>query len=570
MIVRNEDRPGYKKTKIGWIPEDWEDIRLDEISSVKTGPFGAQLHKSDYVNNGTPIITVEHLGGNGLLHENLPLVSDKDKLRLKKYILHTDDIVFSRVGSVDRNSLVKKSEHGWLFSGRLLRIRLLNKNIAYSRFLSFYFHLNTFKHHMRSISVGGAMPSLNTVLLSGVHIPLPPLPEQKKIAEILSTWDEAIEKTRKLIEKKKRRKKALMQQLLTGKKRLPGFSKPWKRCKFMDVFEKVIRKNTGGNTIVLTISGSSGLVNQKEYFNKQVASKDLSGYYLLQFGEFAYNKSRSNGYPLGAIKRLKGYPVGVVSTLYFCFKLVHNKSDAEFYEHYFEGGQHNQELYTIAHEGARCHGLLNISAYDIMDTQLQIPDAEEQRDIADVLSSADSEIKTLDEKLSALTKQKSGLMQKLLTGEVRVITKYILDTCIFNWLLNGSISHADLPQDAHFVITHLQIDEINKTSDEDLRARLQLILTKLTHEVIPTETLVFDISRFNNAKMGNGSLYTTLVFELNKLSNRHENNIRDALIAEAAILNGYGLLTADRNLAKIARKNGCIVRFYTSTEKSEQ
>ncbi|MBU3966740.1 MAG: hypothetical protein KKG76_05085, partial [Euryarchaeota archaeon] len=121
---------GYKQTEVGVIPVDWVVKKLGVIADVKTGPFGSSLHERDYVDDGTPIITVEHLGEYGVVHENLPMVSDFDRKRLNAYALQPDDIVFSRVGSVDRNSLIKEKENGWLFSGRLLRIRLLNTWIS--------------------------------------------------------------------------------------------------------------------------------------------------------------------------------------------------------------------------------------------------------------------------------------------------------------------------------------------------------------------------------------------------------------------------------------------------------
>ena len=113
-------KPGYKKTEIGVIPEDWEVVSLGKIASVKTGPFGSALHAEDYVQSGTPIITVELLGQTCISRQNLPLVSDEDKKRLSAYTLQTGDIVFSRVGSVDRNAYITEAEDGWLFSGRLL------------------------------------------------------------------------------------------------------------------------------------------------------------------------------------------------------------------------------------------------------------------------------------------------------------------------------------------------------------------------------------------------------------------------------------------------------------------
>ena len=126
--------------------------------------------EKDYVSVGTPIITVEHLGDNRILYEDVPHVSDHDRERLSKYILHDGDIVFSRVGSVDRRALVKGAESGWLFSGRCLRVRP-DPNKIDSDYLSYFFGLPSFKEHIRAIAVGATMPSLNTQILSDIVIP---------------------------------------------------------------------------------------------------------------------------------------------------------------------------------------------------------------------------------------------------------------------------------------------------------------------------------------------------------------------------------------------------------------
>ena len=216
-ICNGEVPEGYRKTKVGIIPVEWEVKKLAEVADVKTGPFGSALHEKDYVKDGTPIITVEHLGEQGVVHDNLPMVSDFDRNRLKSYVLKTGDIVFSRVGSVDRNSLIKEKENGWLFSGRLLRIRVTTANISPS-YLSYHFHQEITKQKIRSVAVGQTMASLNTQILKDIHVSFPPTrAEQQKIAEILSTWDKAIELKEKLIEEKKEFKRGLIQILLVGK-----------------------------------------------------------------------------------------------------------------------------------------------------------------------------------------------------------------------------------------------------------------------------------------------------------------------------------------------------------------
>ncbi len=185
----------FKQTEIGMIPEDWETHLLKDVcekSGIQTGPFGSQLHKKDYVIGGTPIVTVEHLGENHLIYENLPCVSESDKRRLAKYMLRKGDIVFSRVGSVDRRALVKDEEEGWLFSGRCLRVRP-NKTLIDSAFLSYFFGLSSFRERIKAVAVGATMPSLNTTILSEVNVICPPIEEQKKIAKILSDLDSKIE-----------------------------------------------------------------------------------------------------------------------------------------------------------------------------------------------------------------------------------------------------------------------------------------------------------------------------------------------------------------------------------------
>lgn len=170
---------------------EWKEYKLGEIADVQTGPFGSQLHMSDYQDEGTPIITVEHLGDNRIIHNNLPLVGEKDKNRLKKYVLAEGDIVFSRVGSVDRRAYVSANEDGWMFSGRCLRVRPTQE--VDSKFLSYYFGLEDFKETIRRIAVGATMPSINTTILSNVVIPLPPIDTQQRIASILSSLDDKID-----------------------------------------------------------------------------------------------------------------------------------------------------------------------------------------------------------------------------------------------------------------------------------------------------------------------------------------------------------------------------------------
>ena len=207
ILTEREERSAddeWRETVYGRFSSDFvEDCLVnlcDQPNGVQTGPFGSQLHKKDYVLSGTPIITVEHLGDNRILHEDVPKVSDYDRERLSKYSLRRGDIVFSRVGSVDRCALVRKAENGWLFSGRCLRIRP-NPNKIDSAYLSYFFGLPSFKEYVRAIAVGATMPSLNTQILSDIVVPHPyDLTEQRAIAHILGTLDDKIELNRRMNE----------------------------------------------------------------------------------------------------------------------------------------------------------------------------------------------------------------------------------------------------------------------------------------------------------------------------------------------------------------------------------
>lgn len=182
-------------------------------------------------------------------------------------------------------------------------------------------------------------------------------------------------------------------------------SDDWKTVPLNSRFTKSTRKNGTGCENVLTISAQMGLVNQREFYDKDIASKDKSGYFLMKNGEFAYNKSYSTGYPYGAIKQLTKYDEGIVSPLYICFAPKAGTNTA-FYTQYFEGGRYNREIYRVAQEGARNHGLLNIAVEDFFTGILVEPSAGEQQKIAKILATCDRMIELKQSKIDELNKLK--------------------------------------------------------------------------------------------------------------------------------------------------------------------
>ena len=184
-----------------------------------------------------------------------------------------------------------------------------------------------------------------------------------------------------------------------------------------DFAERVTRKNSNNETdLPLTISSKDGLVDQISYFNKTVASKDMSGYYLLRNGEYAYNKSYSVGYDFGSIKRLDRYPMGTLSTLYICFAL--KKHDTDFIKVYFDSLKWYKEIYMISAEGARNHGLLNVPTDEFFSTKHYLPgNAAEQRKIADFLIALDRRIDAQQSLVDNLKKYKRGVMRAIFRGK---------------------------------------------------------------------------------------------------------------------------------------------------------
>ncbi|MBO2706036.1 restriction endonuclease subunit S [Lactiplantibacillus plantarum] len=195
--------------------------------------------------------------------------------------------------------------------------------------------------------------------------------------------------------------------------RFKGFTDEWEERKLSSISERVTRKNKNNeSTLPLTISAQDGLVDQNDFFNKQVASRDVTGYFLVKNGEFAYNKSYSNGYPWGAIKRLDKYDMGVLSTLYIVFRPT--KINSQFLVSYYDTTRWYREVSKNAAEGARNHGLLNIAPTDFFNTLLVVPKiVDEQQKIGSFFKQLDDTIALHQHKLDLLKEQKKGYLQKM-------------------------------------------------------------------------------------------------------------------------------------------------------------
>ncbi|HDZ8963592.1 TPA: restriction endonuclease subunit S [Aeromonas dhakensis] len=406
------------------VPKGWDVCSLSDIALVTSGGTPSRT-KSEYWDNGTiPWIRTTEVQ-NCIIYpqDTQEYISEQGLKNSSAKLLPAGTVLLAMIGQGKTRGQVA-----------LLKFEATtNQNSAAIIFnddqepeFHFNFLLSQYEN-IRGMSNSAGQSNLSGALVKAIRVPVPPLSEQKKIAQILSTWDKAITTSEQLLANSQQQKKALMQQLLTGKKRLLDnngvrFSGEWKVSKLSKLFERVTTKNNGQSTNVVTISGQHGLIRQEDFFKKTVASETLDGYFLLKQGQFAYNKSYSNGYPMGAIKRLNRYQDGVVTTLYICFELLDSdRANSDFWEHYFESGLLNNGLSQIAHEGGRAHGLLNVKPSDFFSLKVPTPSFEEQQKIAAVLSAADQEIAVLQQKLYALKQEKKALMKQLLTGKRRVL-----------------------------------------------------------------------------------------------------------------------------------------------------
>ncbi len=266
----------------------------------------------------------------------------------------------------------------------------------------------------------GLRQTLSFEDLKDLCIYLPAFPEQAQISLFFKQIDSQIQSTTKKIEKLKQTKAASLVSMFPQKGatkpqvRFNGFEGEWEIGTLSQYAKRITRKNTSLETrLPLTISASEGLIAQDAFFNNLVASSNLSGYYLLKRGEFAYNKSYSSGYPFGAVKRLDTYPIGALSTLYIIFE-VNDDINHDYLLYFFETSLWHNEVAKRAAEGARNHGLLNIGAEDFLDINIIYPtDIHEQRSIAKFFMNLDAQITLETKRLEKLKNIKTACLDKM-------------------------------------------------------------------------------------------------------------------------------------------------------------
>ena len=350
--------------------------------------------------------------------ENLRLVADtKQKISTlaqpMSVFVPSDSVIVTLQGSIGRVAITQ-------YDAYVDRTILIFEDYIYQTNKEFWAYTIRNKFEIeRQKAPGGTIKTITKEALSDFKVSIPNYSEQSSIGSLFRTLDDLLASYKDNLANYQSLKATMLSKMFpkagqtVPEIRLDGFEGEWVEKRLKDISKRVTRKN---NDLVseraLTISAQFGLIDQEEFFQKKIASKDVSGYYLIKKGEFAYNKSYSTGYPLGAIKRLDKYENGVLSTLYILFKAV--DVDSDYLSHYYESDKWHREVSMCATEGARNHGLLNIAPADFFNTRLVIPkELEEQQAIGTYFSNLDNLINSYQEKISQLETLKKKLLQDM-------------------------------------------------------------------------------------------------------------------------------------------------------------
>lgn len=335
------------------------------------------------------------------------------------HIVETDDIVYTKSPLKANPYGIIKVNKGIPGIVSTLYAVYHPLNTVAPRFVDLYFandlRLNKFLKPLVNIGAKHDMKVNNSFVLTGTVV-FPSISEQQKLVDFFAKLDRRIEAQRKIVDALKKYKRGVFESIFTRKLRLVPKARQsdWIAFKLSDFATRITRKNNGATDIPLTISAQYGLIDQRDFFSKVVASSDMSGYYLLRRGEYTYNRSTSNDYPFGSIKRLELYNEGAVSTLYLCFAIKEDVVLSNFAKWYFESSQWHRGVNEICAEGARNHGLLNVPTDGFFDTVHILPsDIEEQAQIAAFLSRVHDKLAKAQEELDKLIGLRNGLMQQL-------------------------------------------------------------------------------------------------------------------------------------------------------------
>lgn len=366
---------GYKSSPLGIIPEDWEVKRLGEVC-INEGEYGLNAPATDYDENLPTYLRITDIDDDGKFnHSNKKSVNSQLS---KNYYLQDGDIVFARTGAtVGKTYLYDKNDGKLVYAGFLIKFTPNQERIL-PLYLKSQTNTSEYANWVSITSQRSGQPGINATEYSSYKFALPPIAEQARICNLLSLWDTAISKQTALIEKLTIRKRGLMQQLLTGKKRLKGFEGKWKKSAIKSFAREVSLRNTqNSNYEVLSCTKYDGLVPSLEYFGKQIFSNDLSSYKIVPKNHFAY---ATNHIEEGSIGYQAQYDNGLISPMYTVFKTDEDIIDDTFLYTLLKS-HHLIYLYQAMMEGSiNRRGGLRWSSFSTI--KIDLPSLKEQKAIS--------------------------------------------------------------------------------------------------------------------------------------------------------------------------------------------
>ncbi len=404
-------------------PKGWKIRTLEEVAGIQTGLSKSASRTGDFIR--LPYLRVANVQDG---HFDLSEIKEIDvpKESVDRFRVAVGDLLLTEGGDFDklgRGAIWKGAIPNCVHQNHIFVVRA-NESLLDRRFLAMQTQGAHGRAYFQSCSKQSTnLASINSSQLKQFPVLLAPLPEQQKIADILGTWDDALEKLDALIVAKDRRKQTLMQQLLTGKRRLKGAVGAWRWERLDSLCEPIERTAPAGIERVLSITAGRGFQDQREKFSRVIAGRNIENYIHLKRGEFAYNKGNSDRYPQGCVYQLEEYDEGAVPNVWISFSIKNGAIGSEFLKQFFLAGGHNHQLSRLINYGVRNDGLLNLTADAFFAIKIPVPPADEQTCIGDFCESLAAEIHLLRQQRAALDHQKRGLMQQLLTGRIRTLTK---------------------------------------------------------------------------------------------------------------------------------------------------
>lgn len=418
MITPNNIPQGYKATPLGVIPQEWEVRRFRDVGNFlrnntlsrdkmsESDGCVQNIHYGDVLIKYREILNVSRT--------NIPWIVGNSKDSPLGDMLQDGDIIISDTAedyTVGKATELLEINGASVVAGlHTMPFRPLS-NLFSPCFLGYYLNSMAYRFQLYALIQGIKVCAISKKAMSGTFLIVPPLAEQKKIAEVLGVWDKAIEKQSQLIEQLTLRKRGLMQQLLTGKRRLPGFSDPWKVCELRELF-KERNENNRVDLPLLSISGDKGVILQTESDKRDISNDDKSKYKRINKGDIGYNTMRM-WQGRSALSNIEG----IVSPAY-TIVIPNEGVDGYYMSVLFKQPRLMYDFWT--HSQGLVEDTLNCKYRDFGRVRISCPSYIEQKAIAQVLTAADREIELAQQKLELLRQQKRGLMQQLLTGKKRV------------------------------------------------------------------------------------------------------------------------------------------------------